>query len=109
MKIVVAGQGAFGQKHLEGIQNIPGIEVVSLAGGSPESTKEVAQKFKIPHWTSNYSEALKQPGVEAVILTTPTQMHARQAIEAMRAGKHVEIEIRIADRLRDALEIVRVA
>ena len=63
MKIVVAGQGAFGQKHLEGIQNIPGIEVVSLAGGSPDSTREIAQKFKIPHWTTNYSEALKQPGV----------------------------------------------
>jgi 2-hydroxy-4-carboxymuconate semialdehyde hemiacetal dehydrogenase len=109
MKIVVAGQGAFGQKHLEGIQNIPGVEVVSLAGGSPESTREVAQKFKIPHWTTNYTEALAQPGVEAVILTTPTQMHARQAIEALRAGKHVEIEIPFADSLKDAEEVVRVA
>jgi 2-hydroxy-4-carboxymuconate semialdehyde hemiacetal dehydrogenase len=109
MKIVVAGQGAFGQKHLEGIQNIPGIEVVSLAGGSPEGTKAVAEKFKVPHWTSNFSEALAQPGVEAVILATPTQMHARQAIEALRAGKHVEIEIPFADSLKDAEEVVRVA
>jgi 2-hydroxy-4-carboxymuconate semialdehyde hemiacetal dehydrogenase len=108
MKIVIAGQGAFGQKHLEGIQNIAGIEVVSLAGGSPDSTREVAQKFKVPHWTSNYSEALKQPGVEAVILATPTQMHARQGIEAMRAGKHVQIEIPMADSLKDAEELVRV-
>jgi 2-hydroxy-4-carboxymuconate semialdehyde hemiacetal dehydrogenase len=104
----MAGQGAFGQKHLEAVQNIPGIEVVSLAGGSPESTKEVAQRFKIPHWTSNYSESLKQPGVEAVILTTPTQMHARQGIEAMRAGKHVMIEIPMADNLKDSEELVRV-
>ncbi len=109
MKIVVAGQGAFGQKHLEGIRNISGIEVVSLAGGSPDSTREIAQKFKIPHWTTSYSEALAQPGVEAVILTTPTQMHARQAIEALRAGKHVEIEIPFADTLKDAEEVVRVA
>ena len=105
MKVVIAGQGAFGQKHLEGIQNIPGIEVVSLAGGSPDSTKEVAQKFMIPHWTTNYSEALAQPGVEAVILATPTQMHATQAIQCLKAGVHVEIEIPIADSLADAERI----
>src|SRR5262249_48763481 len=108
MKIVVAGQGAFGQKHLEGIQNIRGIEVVSLAGGSPDSTKEVAQKFKIPHWTVNDSKALMKPGIEVVILKTPTQTQARQGIEAMRAGKHVMIEIPMADSLRDSEEIVRV-
>jgi 2-hydroxy-4-carboxymuconate semialdehyde hemiacetal dehydrogenase len=104
----MAGQGAFGQKHLDAIRNIPGIEVVSLAGGSPDSTKEVAQKYGIPHWTTNYSEGLKQPGVEAVILTTPTQMHARQGIEAMRADKHVMIEIPMADSLKDSEELVRV-
>jgi 2-hydroxy-4-carboxymuconate semialdehyde hemiacetal dehydrogenase len=108
MKVVMAGQGAFGQKHLEAIGNIPGVEVVSLAGGSPATTEEVAKKFKIPHWTTDYSEALKQPGVEAVILTTPTQMHARQAIEAMRARKHVMIEIPMADTLEDSEQILNV-
>jgi len=99
MKVCVAGQGAFGQKHLEAIQNIKGVEVISLAGGNPEATREVAQKFKIPHWTSDLSESLKQPGLEAVILATPTQMHARQAIQCMRAGKHVQVEIPMADNL----------
>ncbi|HTX24380.1 MAG TPA: Gfo/Idh/MocA family oxidoreductase [Steroidobacteraceae bacterium] len=108
MKIVMAGQGAFGQKHLEAIANIPGIEVVSLAGGSAASTEEVAKKFKIPHWTTDYAQSLRQPGVEAVVLTTPTQMHARQGIEALRAGKHVMIEIPMADNLADAEELVRV-
>jgi 2-hydroxy-4-carboxymuconate semialdehyde hemiacetal dehydrogenase len=108
MKICVAGQGAFGVKHLEAIQKIPGIEVVTLAGGSPDSTREVAAKFGIPHWSTDYSECLQQPGVEAVILTTPTQMHASQSIQAMRAGKHVMIEIPMADNLRDSEEIVKV-
>ena len=106
MKIVMAGQGAFGQRHLEGIQNIDGIEVVSLVGGRPESTQEVAKKFNIPHWTGDLGEALKIPGVEAVILATPTQMHAAQAIQCMEAGKHVEIEIPMADSLEDAERIV---
>jgi 2-hydroxy-4-carboxymuconate semialdehyde hemiacetal dehydrogenase len=108
MKVGLAGQGAFGIKHLEAIQKIDGIEVVTLSGGSADSTAEVAKKFNIPHWTTDLAESLKQPGLEAVILATPTQMHARQAIQCLRAGKHVQIEIPIADSLADAEEILRV-
>jgi 2-hydroxy-4-carboxymuconate semialdehyde hemiacetal dehydrogenase len=108
MKICMAGQGAFGVKHLEAIQKIPGIEVVTLAGGSPDSTREVAAKFGIPHWSTDLGECLQQPGVAAVILTTPTQLHASQAIQSLRAGKHVMIEIPMADSLKDSEDIVRV-
>jgi 2-hydroxy-4-carboxymuconate semialdehyde hemiacetal dehydrogenase len=102
MKVGLAGQGAFGIKHLEGIQNIPGIEVITLAGGNPASTEEVARKFQIPHWTSDLAESLKQPGLEAMILASPTQMHAKQGVACMRAGKHVQIEIPVCDSLADA-------
>jgi 2-hydroxy-4-carboxymuconate semialdehyde hemiacetal dehydrogenase len=108
MKLAVAGQGAFGVKHLEALQNIPDAEVISLAGGSPDSTREVAEKFGIPHWTTDLAETLQQPGLEAVILATPTQLHAAQAEQCMRAGKHVEIEIPIADNLADAERLVKV-
>jgi 2-hydroxy-4-carboxymuconate semialdehyde hemiacetal dehydrogenase len=109
MKVSLAGQGAYGIKNLEAIQNIPGIVVVSLAGGRPAGTEEVAKKWKIPHWTSDFGETLKQPGIEAVIIASPTQVHAAQAIQAMRAGKHVLIEIPIADTLADSEEILHVA
>src|SRR5215470_8979981 len=108
MKVALAGQGAFGVKHLEAIQNIPGIEVISLAGGRPAGVEEVAKKWKIPHWTSDLSETLKQPGLEAVIIASPTQIHAKQAIQCMKAGKHVLIEIPIADSLADSEEILSV-
>jgi 2-hydroxy-4-carboxymuconate semialdehyde hemiacetal dehydrogenase len=108
MKICMAGQGAFGVKHLEAIRNIPGIEVVTLAGGSAESTAEVAKKFNIPHWSLDLAECLARPGVEAAILTTPTQMHAQQGEQCMRAGKHVMIEIPMADSLADSERLVRV-
>ena len=109
MKVCVAGQGAFGQRHIEAISAIPGIEVVSLAGGNAAGTEATAQKYGIPHWTSyNLTESINQPGVEAVILATPTQQHAAQAMECMRAGKHVEIEIPMADSLADSEEICRV-
>src|SRR3954465_11046845 len=108
MQICVAGQGAFGVKHLEALRNIPGIEVVALAGGSPDTTKAVAEKFGIPHWSLDLGECLAQPGVEAAILATPPQMPARPAIQCMRAGKHVMIEIPMADTVADAEEIVQV-
>ena len=76
MKILMAGQGAFGVKHLDGLKNIPDVEVVSLVGGSPDTTKAVAEKYGIPHWSTDLAEGLAQPGVEAAILTTPTGMHA---------------------------------
>jgi 2-hydroxy-4-carboxymuconate semialdehyde hemiacetal dehydrogenase len=107
MKVCLAGHGAFGIKHLEAMSRIPDIEVVSLAGSNIESAREVAQQWKIPHWTANLGESLAQPGLDAVILTTPTQMHAAQGVECMRAGKHVMIEIPMADSVADSERLVR--
>ncbi|MBZ5694655.1 MAG: Gfo/Idh/MocA family oxidoreductase [Acidobacteriia bacterium] len=108
MKVGLAGQGAFGVKHLEALANIPGIEVITLTGGNQTATAEVAKRFKIPHWTGDLTESLKQPGLEAMILATPTGMHAKQGEQCMRAGKHVHIEIPIADSLADSERLVKV-
>jgi len=102
MKAVLAGAGAFGQKHLDGISRIDGVEVVSLVGRRLEPTREIADKYGISHVTTELDEALAQPGVEAAILCTPTQMHAAQAIACMDAGKHVQVEIPLADSWADA-------
>jgi 2-hydroxy-4-carboxymuconate semialdehyde hemiacetal dehydrogenase len=108
MKVALAGQGAFGVRHLEAMRNIPGVEVISLTGGRPEGTRQVAEKWQIPHWTSDLSETLEQPGLDAVILASPTQVHAAQAEQVMRAGKHVLIEIPIADSVADSERIAKV-
>src|SRR5260370_30231639 len=108
MKIALAGQGAFGVKHLEAVSRIEGIQVATLAGGNSEQTAEVAAKFNIPHWTTDLAESLAQPGVEAVILATPTHLHAKQAEQCMRAGKHVMVEIPIADNLADSERLLQV-
>jgi len=102
MKVVLAGAGAFGKKHLDGIRNIDGVDCVSVVGRRLEPTQAVAAEYGVPHATTELAEALEQPGVDAVILCTPTQMHAAQAIQCMDAGKHVQIEIPLADSLADA-------
>ena len=106
MKIALVGQGAFGTQHMKAIQNITGIDVISLTGGRPAGTREFAATWKIPHWTSELAETLRQPGLEAVIIASPTQVHARQAEQCMRAGKHVLIEIPIADSVADSERLV---
>ena len=108
MKIVVAGEGAFGVKHLEAVQQIKGIEVASLAGGNAQATAGVAQKFGIPHWTTDLGASLAVAGVEAAILATPTPLHAKHAEQCMRAGKHVMVEIPMSDSLADAERVVKV-
>src|ERR1700689_4582998 len=97
MKVILVGAGAFGVKHLEAMSKIDGVEVLSLVSRDPVTTADVAKKWKIPHCTTDLAQALAQPGVEAALLCSPTQLHAQQALQCLAAGKHVMIEIPIAD------------
>ncbi|SOB88218.1 4-carboxy-2-hydroxymuconate semialdehyde dehydrogenase [Sphingomonas guangdongensis] len=101
MKIALAGAGAFGEKHLDALQRIDGVEVVSVVGRSLEPTQAVAAKYGIGHACTDLAEALEQPGLDAVILATPTQLHAAQALQCLEAGKHVQVEIPLCDSLAD--------
>jgi len=106
MKLALAGAGAFGRKHLDGIAAIDGAEVISLVGRTGAATKDVAAEYGITHWSTDLADSLAMAEVDAVILATPTQMHAAQAIACLDAGKHVQIEIPLADRLEDAEAVV---
>ena len=107
MKICVIGNGAFGKKHLAALKNIEDAEVICLVGAREESTKKVADEFGVPSCTTSLDEALAMD-FDAAIIASPTQIHAKQAIACMKAGKHVMIEIPMADTLEDAEAIVKV-
>ena len=109
IKVALAGAGAFGIKHLDGIQNINGVEVVSLISRDLEKTREVANKYGITHITTDLNESLALAEVDAVILCTPTQMHADQTIACLKAGKHVQVEIPLADSIQGAQDVVALA
>ena len=106
IRVALAGAGAFGIKHLDGIKNIDGVEVVSLIGRELDKTREVAAKYRIGHVTTDLTESLALPGLDAVILCTPTQMHAAQTVACLQAGKHVQVEIPLADSLAGAQDVV---
>ena len=106
IKVALAGAGAFGIKHLDGIQNIDGVEVVSLIGRELDKTREVAAKYGIGHVTTELADSLAIKELDAVILCTPTQMHAEQTLACLKAGKHVQVEIPLADSLAGAQAVV---
>jgi 2-hydroxy-4-carboxymuconate semialdehyde hemiacetal dehydrogenase len=106
MKVIVVGPGAFGIKHLNGIKNIDGIEVVALVGRTPDKTQKVADEYGIAQTFTSLEEALKIEA-DAVILCTPTQQHAEQSILCMQAGKHVQVEIPLADSWADSKAVVK--
>jgi len=106
VKVALAGAGAFGIKHLDAIKLIDGVEVVSLVSRELAKTQEVADKYGIKHVTTDLADSLALKEVDAVILCTPTQMHAEQSIACMTAGKHVQVEIPLADSLAGAEAVV---
>jgi 2-hydroxy-4-carboxymuconate semialdehyde hemiacetal dehydrogenase len=106
MGVVVAGEGAIARQHMAALRRIDGVEVVGVAGGDPGGTASFAAEFDIPRHGLDLAEMLDEPGVDAAILASPTPVHAAQAIAAMDAGKHVLIEIPMADSLADAEAVV---
>ncbi|WP_423933568.1 Gfo/Idh/MocA family oxidoreductase [Comamonas sp. 23] len=105
INVALAGAGAFGLKHLEGIAHIPGVQVVSLVDPDLSKARQVAEQYAIAHVATSLQDSLARPQVDAVILCTPTQLHASQARQCLLAGKHVQVEIPLADRLEDALAV----
>lgn len=107
MKIALAGGGAFGEKHLDALKQIDGVEIASVVSGDREQARAVAEKYGITHSTADLAETLALPGLDAVILATPTPMHASQALQCLEAGKHVQVEIPLCDSLADGEAVLK--
>lgn len=106
MRVVIAGEGAIARKHVAALRRIDGVDVVAVSGGVEEDTRDFAEEFAIPDWTTNLEEVLDRTDVDAVVLASPTQIHAEQAIASLDAGKHTLVEIPMADNLADSRAVV---
>src|SRR5712691_3455475 len=106
MKICLAGTGAMGVIHMNALKKIPGADVVSVNSRIEESGKAFAAEWGIPYYSTSLEDAIDRPGVDAVILTTPSSMHADQTVMALGKGKHVQVEIPMSLDLPDAQRMV---
>lgn len=108
IKVALVGTGAFGIKHLDAIKNIDDAEVVALVSSKIDSVKKIAEEYAVEHYSNNLDDVLKMPEVDCVILCTPTHLHAEQTLKCLQAGKHVEVEIPLADNLAAAEQVLKV-
>ncbi len=106
INVALAGAGAFGIKHLDAMQQIDDVRVVSIVGRTLEPTQEVADRYGIGHVTTELADSLALDAVDAVVLATPTQLHAEQSVACLDAGKHVQVEIPLCDDLADGRRVV---
>jgi 2-hydroxy-4-carboxymuconate semialdehyde hemiacetal dehydrogenase len=106
MKVVLVGEGAIARRHADALRRIDEVEVVGVAGGDAEATAAFAAELGIPRHGVDLAAQLAGPGVDAAVLASPTPLHAAHAVEVMEAGKHVLVEIPMADNLADAEALV---
>lgn len=106
VNLAVVGLGAFGQKHLDALALIDDVNVIYVAHSKMDVAEEVAAKYGAKRAFTDYGELLAQPDLDGVILATPTQMHLAQTLQALEAGKHVQVEIPMADNLAGVRQIV---
>ena len=109
MKICLAGTGAMGEIHVKALSKIDGVEIVSVSGRTDDGSKAFATKWNIPFCSSNLETCIDRPGVDAVILTTPSAVHADQTVLALSKGKHVQVEIPMSLNLPDAQRMLEAA
>jgi 2-hydroxy-4-carboxymuconate semialdehyde hemiacetal dehydrogenase len=109
MKICLAGTGAMGEIHMKALEKLNDVQVISVNSRTEEGGKAFAEKWKIPFQSTNLEACMDRPGVDAVILTTPSSMHPEQTILALNKGKHVQVEIPMSLNLPDAKKMLEVA
>ena len=102
MKVCLAGTGAMGETHVKALSKIGGVEIVSVCSRTAEGGEAFAAKWKIPFHSTSLEACIDRPGVDAVILTTPSQQHAEQTLLALGRGKHVQVEIPMSLNVPDA-------
>ena len=107
IRVAIVGMGAFGMKHFDGLKNIDNAEVTAFIVRDSATVKQLAEKNNIKSVYENLDDALASREIDALILCTPTPLHARQAIACLRAGKHVEVEIPVCDKLSEGEELVK--
>jgi len=95
--------------HAKALKKIAGVDIVSVNSRTEASGRAFAAEYGIPHVSTSLEESIDRPGVDAVILTTPSAMHADQAVMALGKGKHVQVEIPMSLNLADAKRIVEAA
>ena len=109
LTLTFVGYGSIAAAHARALRELGGVRLESVVGRRPEPTEAFAREWGFAHWTLSLEEALARPGVDVVIITSPSDQHAAQAAQALAAGKHALVEIPLAMSLLDAERVTALA
>jgi predicted dehydrogenase len=104
--VAVIGAGGIGQDHLASFKLHPAATVVALAEVSPVRGREAAVRFAIPELVTDYRKLLGRPDIDVISVALPNYLHAKVALDALKAGKHVMLDKPMATNARDAAKLV---
>jgi predicted dehydrogenase len=106
--IGVIGCGGFGLFALQQFVQVPGVRPVGIANTHREAARAAARRFGLPD-LMEVDALLQMPGLDLVYIATPPFLHYPQAMQALRAGKHVLVEKPTALNTAQADEMLALA
>jgi predicted dehydrogenase len=110
IRIGIVGAGSIvKQRHLPGLQGIPGVKICVVCNKSRESTQKVSAEFSIPEVADHWEEVIKRQDLDVIWIGTTPNLHAEISIAALEAGKHVFCQARMAMNLTEARQMVKAA
>ncbi len=104
--VAIIGAGAIGLDHINSFKQHPNANVTVIAEVSPERGREAADKFGIPEVVTDYRPLLKRADIDVISIALPNYLHAKVALEALKAGKHVMLDKPMATNAVDAAKLV---
>ncbi|MBT4496884.1 MAG: Gfo/Idh/MocA family oxidoreductase [Gemmatimonadetes bacterium] len=109
LNICMVGYGGIAVFHAAALRQIEGVQLHTVVGRRPEPTAAFAREWDFSVGTTDYGAALADPEVDAVVLTAPSELHYEMTAAALRAGKHVLVEIPLAMSAQGGRELATLA
>ncbi|MGD8967719.1 MAG: Gfo/Idh/MocA family oxidoreductase, partial [Anaerolineae bacterium] len=108
IRAAVIGTGFIGPAHVEALRRL-GVDVLGVAGSSPERARTKAEALNIHRVYADWRELVEDPDVDVVHITTPNHLHYSMAKAAIETGKHVVCEKPLAMNSQESAELVQLA
>lgn len=109
VRIALVGYGYWGPNVARNLVELPDAAVVGICDQCPEALERAARRYPGIETTSDFSELLDDPGLDAIAITTPVSSHFELASRALEAGKHVFVEKPLATSSVDAMRLADLA
>ncbi len=106
LKIAFVGLGNIcRERHIPGLKKLPNVEIIGVVNRTKQSSEKASLEFNIPNIYDSWEGLIADPQVDIVWIGTWPYLHAPVSISALKAGKHVFCQARMAMNLFEAQQM----